>query len=148
MAAAVLLPAGLVMLHAHGLFLAEADGADAVGGNAERNEVLLDGAGAAVTETKIVFGGAALVAVALDVHFDGRMSFEEVRRAGERLASVGADVRFVSVEISVVHVPGPQFIERRLFNGRSLRRSIHGDGGGGAGGAAGTGSGDGVSGGI
>src|ERR1700737_3582869 len=47
MAAAVLLPAGLAALSAEGLLLAEADGAEAVGRKAERNEILLHGAGAA-----------------------------------------------------------------------------------------------------
>src|SRR5579885_2231316 len=41
-AAAVRLPALLVVLGAEGLFLAVADGVQAVGGNAQRNEILLD----------------------------------------------------------------------------------------------------------
>src|SRR5467141_3612596 len=48
MAATVLLPAGLAALVAEGLLLAEADGAEAVGRNAQRNEVLLHGCGAAI----------------------------------------------------------------------------------------------------
>ena len=55
-AAAILLPARFVALRAEGLFFAEADGADAIGGDAQRDEVLLDGAGAAVSERKVVFG--------------------------------------------------------------------------------------------
>ena len=47
-ASAVLLPAGFVALGAEGLFFAEADGADAVGGDAQGDEILLDGAGAAI----------------------------------------------------------------------------------------------------
>src|SRR5437763_639937 len=67
MAAAVLLPAGLVALHAEGLLLAEADGAEAVGGNAQRNHELLDGGGAAIAEAQVVFRGATLVGLACNV---------------------------------------------------------------------------------
>src|SRR5262245_34598963 len=65
-AAAVLLIAILGGLHAEGLFLAEANGVDAIGGDAQRNEILLHGAGATISESEVVFGGTALVAVAFD----------------------------------------------------------------------------------
>src|SRR5216684_1077713 len=79
MAATVLLPASFGALHAEGLFLAEADGADAVGGDAERNGVLLHGVGTANAEGQVVFRGAALVAVAFDDHFEARIVFQEIR---------------------------------------------------------------------
>jgi hypothetical protein len=47
-ASAVLLPAGFGALGAEGLFFAEAYGADAVGGDAQGDEILFDGAGAAI----------------------------------------------------------------------------------------------------
>jgi len=65
-AAAVLLPAGFGALGAEGLFFAEAYGADAIGGDAQGDEILLDGAGAAIAKSEVVFGGAALIAVAFD----------------------------------------------------------------------------------
>src|SRR5438477_8959000 len=43
-AAAVLLPAGFVGLCAERLFFAEADGADAIGGDAQGDEILFNGA--------------------------------------------------------------------------------------------------------
>src|SRR6267378_168745 len=91
-AAAILLPARFVVLVAEGLFLAEADGADAIGGDAQGNEILLDGAGAAIAEREVVFGGAALVAVAFDGHAKLRIVAKELSGRGERLARVGANV--------------------------------------------------------
>src|SRR5712691_2159754 len=101
MAAAVLLPASLVALHAEGLFLAEADDRDAVGGNAQGNDVLLYSVGAAVTETQVVFRGATLVAVAFDGHFEPRIVFEEIGGLRKCRARVGTNVGFVVIEISI-----------------------------------------------
>ena len=103
MAAAVLLPAGLVALHAERLLFAVADGGDAVGGNAEGDEVLLGGVGATIAESEVVFGGAALVAMTLDGYFDLRVVLQEVRSLGKSVTSVGANVGLVEVEISVAH---------------------------------------------
>src|SRR5713226_3442814 len=103
MAAAVLLPAGFVALHAEGLLLAEADRAQAVGRNAQRNDVLLDGVGAATAETQVVFRGAALVAVAFDGHFERRVVLEEVRGLRERRAGIRTQVGLVVIEISIAH---------------------------------------------
>src|SRR5580704_15221626 len=114
MAAAVLLPAGLVAVHAERLFLAVADGGDAVGGNAERDEVLLGGIGAAVAESEVVFGGAALVAMAFDGHFDLRVVLQEVRSLGKGLTGIGANVGFVEVKIGVAHFPEEEIIQVRL----------------------------------
>ena len=65
-AAAVLLPAGLVALGAEGRLLALADHLDAIGGDAQAHQVALHGVGAAFTEAQVVLRRAALVAVALD----------------------------------------------------------------------------------
>src|SRR6266704_1604902 len=93
MAATVLLPATFVVLHAERLFLAVADGAQPVCGNSERDDVLLHGAGAAIAETQIVFGGAALVAVSFDGRLDLRVVLQEIRGFRERLAGVGGAAR-------------------------------------------------------
>src|SRR5205823_7677883 len=69
MTAAVLLPAGFTVLLAERLLLAEADSGHAVGWNAKRNEILLNGGGPAVAEAQVVFSGSAFVAVAFDGHF-------------------------------------------------------------------------------
>src|SRR5437016_4447029 len=143
MTAAVLLPAGLVALHAEGLLLAEADGAEAVGRNTQRNEVLLDGGGAAIAEAQVVFRGTTLVAVAFDGHLESRIVFQEIRGLRKCLASVGTNVRLVVVEISVAHfsqeeliVSGPRWRRRRR------RRRVDRDSCSGTGGAAGAGGGN------
>src|SRR5260370_207141 len=124
MAAAVLLPASLVVLRTEGLLLAEADGADAVRRDAERNDVLLDGVGAAIAEAQVVFGGAALVAVAFDGHCDGGVALQEVRGLGERGAGVGTNVGLVVIEIGGAHFLEEELIEVRLGRrwGRRMRR--------------------------
>src|SRR6266446_5839253 len=143
MAAAILLPAGFVVLHAEGLLLAEADGAEAVGRNAQRNEILLDRVGAAVAETEIVFGGTTFVAVAFDGRLDRRMSLQEVRSRGKSSASVGTNVGLVVVEIGIAHFSQKEFILRGpRWRRRWWRRRIDRDGSGGAGGAAGAGGGN------
>ena len=83
---AVALPAFLVALGAKLLFLAEAGGVEAIGGNAELNEVILDGRGAAIAENNVVFGGAAFVAAAFDGRLDLRIFAEEVRSPAESFA--------------------------------------------------------------
>src|SRR5438309_8430011 len=140
MAAAVLLPAGFVVLHAEGLLLAEADGAEAVGRNTQRNQILLDGAGAAVAEAEVIFGGATLVAMAFDGDFDRRVLLQEVSRLRERRAGIGTNVGLVVVKVGVAH-----FLVKigwRFLFLRRWRRRINGDGSSGAGGAARTGGGD------
>src|ERR1700736_2093965 len=103
MAAAILLPAGFVALRAEGLFLAEADGADAVGGDAQRDEILLDGAGAAIAQRKVVFGGAALVAVAFDGNANAWIIAQVFGGLGQPFASISADVCLVEIKVGVAH---------------------------------------------
>src|SRR5260370_37571463 len=95
MAATVLLVARLVVLVAEGLLLAEANGAEAVGRNAQRNEVLLDGAGAAIAQAQVVFRGAPLVAVAFDGCSYRWLPLQEVRSRAECHASGGTHFRLV-----------------------------------------------------
>src|SRR5229473_2934572 len=145
MAAAVLLPAGLGALHAEGLFLAEAHGADAVGGDAERYDVLLHGAGAAVAQAQVVFSGPALVAVAFDDHFEARIAFQEIGGFRERGASIGTNVGFVVVEIGVAHFTQEKFVVRGARGRRRRwRRRGYAHGGSSGCGAAGTVGGNGV----
>src|SRR5258708_17659551 len=100
-AAAILLPARFVVLVAEGLFLAEADGADAIGGDAQGNEILLDGAGAAIAEREVVFGGPALVAMAFNGHANLRVVAQAVGGFGELLAGIRANVSLVGIDISI-----------------------------------------------
>src|SRR5258706_14631226 len=96
-ATTVLLPAGFVALRAEGLFLAVADGADWIGADAQRHHVLFDGGGTAIAEREIVFGGAALVAMAFDDDLHLRIAAEKVSALAPGSASIGADVRFVEI---------------------------------------------------
>src|SRR5712664_162057 len=142
MAAAVLLPAGLVTLVAEGLLLAEADGVDAVGRNPQRNHVLLHGAGTAIAEAQVVFRGAALVAVAFDGYLEARIVFQEIRGLGERGAGIGTKVGLVVVEIGIADFFQEEFVVRGPRWRRRWRRCIDRDARGGVGGSAGAGGGN------
>src|SRR5258708_27457924 len=148
-AAAILLPAGFVVLGAEGLFLAEADGADAIGGDAQGDKILLHCTGATIAEREVVFGGTALVAMTLDSCANLRVIAQEVSGLGERFASVRANVGFVEVEIGVADFPQEDLIKVRLggFLHRR-RRNVYGDARGGVCGTAGAISGNGISRGI
>src|SRR6266478_4932360 len=135
MAATVLLPARLVALGAEGLLLAEAGGIEAIGSNAQRHDILLDGVGAANAEAKVVFGGAARVAVAFDGCFDGRVGFQEVRGLGESGAGVRTDIGLVVVEVGVLHFTQEELVVRGPFGLFDWGRSVDGDTGSGLGGA-------------
>src|SRR5258708_1148285 len=145
MAAAVLLPAGLVALVAEGLLLAEADGVAAVVTNPHTDHLLLHGAGTAIAEAQVVFRGAPLVAVAFDGYLEARIVFQEIRGLGERGAGIGTKVGLVVVEIGITNFSHEEFVVRRPRWWRRWRRSIDRDACGGAGGAAGTGGGNRVS---
>src|SRR6202158_3918153 len=136
MAATVLLPAVLVVLAAEGLLFAEADGAEAIGRNAQRNEVLLHGGGAAIAQGQVVFRGATLVAVAFDGRLDGRVPLQEVRGLRKGSASVGTNVGLVVVEIGVAHFSQEEFVFRGPLWRRRRRRRAHCDGCSGTGGTA------------
>src|SRR5438067_4640698 len=135
MAAAVLLPASLVVFHAERFLLAEADGIHAIGGDAERYEIFFHGGGATVAEAEVVFGRAALVAMTLDGYSYRRIGFEVFRGLRERLADVGANVRFVEIKIGIVD----SLLEgsRGGSRGAWRRRSVHGNRGAGGSGATG-----------
>ncbi len=116
------------MLVAEGLFLAEAGCADAIGGDAQGDKVLLDGTGATLAEREVVFGGTTLVAMAFDGRANLRIVTQEIGGLGERFASVRANVGFVEVEISVTDFSQEELVKVRLgrfLNGR--RRNVDGD---------------------
>src|SRR6516162_9701215 len=146
MAAAVLLPASLVVFQAERFLLAEADGIHAIGGDSKRYEIFSHGGGATVAEAEVVFGRAALVAVTLDGYSYRWIGFEVLRGLGESLAAVGAYVGFVIIKISIVDC----LLEgRRCGSRRGWRsRSVHGNRGGSGSGATGAVSGNRVGGGI
>ena len=63
-----------------------------------------DGAGTTVAESKVVFGGAALVAMTFDGDALGRIVAQILRRLTESGASIRANVGLVEVEVGVLHV--------------------------------------------
>src|SRR5258708_27463074 len=128
MAAAVLLPAGLVVLVAEGLLLAEADDVQAVGRNAERNEVLHHSGGTANAQAQVVFRGTTLVAVAFDGWFNRWVPLQEVRSRRESDASVGTNVGLVAVQLGIAHFSPGEFIFRGPLWRRRRRTRIYRDG--------------------
>src|SRR5260370_3430717 len=117
MAAAILLPASLGVLHAEGFLLAEADGAHTVGGDSQRHEILLDGVGTAIAEAEVVFRGAALVAMTFDGDFDRRVLLQEVRSRRERRTSVRTNVGLVVVKVAAT----PSLLKITLRTSRRTR---------------------------
>src|SRR6202161_2137341 len=140
---AILLIAVFRGLHAEGLFFAEADGVDAIGGGAQGDEVLLRGAGTTIAESKVVFGGTALVAVTFDGDALGRIAAKILSGLSEGSASVGTNVGFVEVKIGVANFTREDFVlsrfGRRSSSGRDSDARARGSG------AAWTAGGDGVS---
>ena len=78
--AAILLPACLGLFGAELLLLAVADDADAAGGDAGVDQRGLGGVGAILAQGQVVFGGAAVVAVAADDDADVGMRDQVGRR--------------------------------------------------------------------
>ena len=100
-AAAILLVARFGGFIAEGLFFAVADGAEAVGGDAQGDEILFHGGGATISQAEVVFGGAALIAVAFDGGFNVWIGAKEFGGGAESFASVGANVGFIQIEVRV-----------------------------------------------
>jgi hypothetical protein len=141
---AVLLPAFLGALRAERPLLAQARRIDAVGGDAEGDEIVLDGGSAAIAENEVVFGGTTLVAAAFNGYFDFRMIAQEFGGLAESVAGIGADVSFVEVKVSVANFSQEEFVDRGSGRRRRRRRrwSCHGDADAGVSLAAGTAGGD------
>src|ERR1700730_1729594 len=142
MTTAILLVAVLGCLHAKRFFLAEAHGVKTVRRETERNEVLLDGAGTAIAEGKVVFGRATLIAVTFNGDLDLRIVPQELSGFGESVAGIRANVCFVEIEVGVAH-----FLQKEFVHGRFVlrcSRRANGDSGAGSSRAAGTARGNGV----
>src|ERR1700683_3113871 len=128
MRTAILLPARFIVLGAEWPLFAPAHRIHAVGGNAERNKVILGSLGAAFTEANVVFRRAALIAMALDGHADLRIRAQEFRGLGQVSAGVATNIGFVEVEIGVLHVLLEQFTHALVCGRRSCHGcSAHGD---------------------
>ncbi len=104
MRAAISLPAFFRVFVAHLFFLAVTHRLHTVRGNSERSEEALRGVCAALAKAEVVLGGAALVAIAFDHHFHGRIGSQILRGARESIASIGANVRAVEIEKASITV--------------------------------------------
>src|SRR6266849_5921417 len=113
MAAAVCLPAVLIVRGAEGLLLAETGRGHAIRRDSQSSQVLFYGIGAAVAEHKVVFRRAALVTVALDGDLNLRMTFQEIGGLGERLARIRPDVCLIEIEVGVAYL----FQEKLIISG-------------------------------
>src|SRR5882757_5548962 len=123
--AAVLLPAFLVAFHARWLFLAVADGADPVCADSQTDQVLLDRRGAAIAQRQVVFRGTAFIAMAFDHNFDLRIVTQKIRGLGQRGSSVGTEVGFVEIKVSIAHLFQEHLLECCVvldYRGRRCRR--------------------------
>ena len=102
-AAAVLSPRGLGMTIDDGTFLAVADGRDPAGIDAQGDEQVLDGVGAALAQGKVVLAGAALVATALD-HNNDRVALHPTGPIADHGLCVGTHDRAVEIEQHVIAI--------------------------------------------
>src|SRR5438067_1920816 len=101
MTSPVLLPAGFILVGAHRRFLALADDLNAVAADAEVDEVVADGGGAALAEGEVVLGGAARVAVPLHHHLRRRPALQPVGVLLQHRLGIVADCLRVEIEVGV-----------------------------------------------
>src|SRR5215470_9285702 len=117
MAAPVLLPTGLVTLHAERFFLAEAHRAHTVGANSLGNKELLHCCCAPITERKVIFRRPTLVAMAFNCHSGLRVVAQEVGCLGQGFACVGPQVSLVKVKVRIAN-----FLIKKVHPTRGCRR--------------------------
>src|SRR5580704_3559632 len=128
MPAAVLLLAGLVRLGAERRFLAVADGREPAGIHAGPHQRVLYRVRATVSQSQVVLGGTAFVAMSLNRELDVRMLVQELRVALHRRLLVRANRVRVVVEEHVLDAAREEFLLGRPGLGwRWWRRRIHGD---------------------
>src|SRR5579859_5740583 len=133
MIAAVFLPAIFVRFSALRLFLAVADGLERVRANTILLQGLFGCVGTAFTQSQVVLGGTALVAVALNLYLP-TLLLDELRSLCQCLLRVGTQIRLVIVEENVFDHLGKELIIgdggrrgsrrgcwRRLWRHRNLR---------------------------
>src|SRR5690348_436324 len=118
-AATILGPARLVRFDAHRTLFAVGDRLHTAGADAERLQVVLHRIGTALTQTEVVFAGAALVAVTFDSHGAGRVLVQPRGLTTQDRLSGRLQVILVVVE---VHGIADHRVE--IFHG--VRRRTHG----------------------
>src|SRR5690606_4687575 len=96
--APVLAPGSFVMTERYRAFLAVGDRRQTVRGNAEGDQVVLDGSSTALAEGEVVFARAALIAVTFDLKRDSGVGVQPCGLALQRSAGFISQVIFVKGE--------------------------------------------------
>src|SRR6478752_186010 len=109
MIAAVLLPAILVRVSALRLFLAVADGLERVRADAILLQGLLGSVGTAFTQSQVVLGGTAVIAVAFNLYAPALL-LDQLCGLCQRLLRIRTQVRLVIVEENVFDHLGKELI--------------------------------------
>src|SRR5271155_246259 len=103
MGPAILLIALLSGSRAERAFLTVADGFHPVSRNSQRSQELFRRSGSAVPKSQIVLRGTTFIAMAFNDDLELRIGAQELSGLREGVASVRAHVRFVVVEIGILH---------------------------------------------
>src|SRR5689334_23501817 len=107
--AAVLLPAILVRVSALRLFLAVADGLERVRADTILLQGLFGGVRAALTQSQVVLGGTAVIAVAFNLYFPALL-LDQLRSLRQSLLRIRTQVRLVIIEENVFDHLGKELI--------------------------------------
>src|SRR5437762_815074 len=119
MIAAVLLPTLLIRLRASRFLLAIADTLEPVSGDACLREGLPGSAGALVAQREVVFGRAALIAIALDPHLPVSMLGHHLGGLGKFLLRIRGQFGRIIIEVDVLHALGKDLVVAQRRCGRS-----------------------------
>ena len=92
-------------------------------GDAKTNEILLYSVGAAIAESEIVLGGAALIAMAFDGNLRRGVVLQEICGLLESFPRIRANGCGVVVKVGITNVLEEQFFQRRFasFGGKGGR---------------------------
>src|SRR6202158_315621 len=121
MGTTIFLPALLGAFRAEGVLFAVASHIHARGWDAQRNQVLPGGLRATVTENNVVFRRTPLVAMTFDGYGNGGILLEEIGGLRQSRACIIANVCFIEIEVSILHLSHEQFLHRWLGRFWSLR---------------------------
>jgi hypothetical protein len=95
---------------------AEADGSEFIARNAERDERIFGGGGAAIAQGEVVFSGSTLVTMAFNrddevgIHLEDR--FQGARISLKNGLVFAANIAFVVIEVDILDLFGENFLHR------------------------------------
>ena len=104
--AAVFAPARLIGTTLHRIFFALGEGCQQIGRYAEAYQIVLDGLGSTLTESEVVFPGAALIAVPLDSNTLGLELFDALCVFLQDVGRIGSNSGLVEVEVDALQRAG------------------------------------------